>query len=252
LLIMDEASLVTVVSLYGRKSGPLRDLLTAVQAAAGRELGAAFRPYSLEQVHGTLVVLSGWRDAGPTGAVLNQHFLQYRGLRAPMDFDRAQQIVCERLAAPLAVRIGGVGPADPVPVTSQGQHLHERSFSASGGALVLMGWPLISLESAGSQRPLDDLRRRMAEAGVLHRYHPKPDDLDDDFHLVVGHHVGAPPQAVTAAVRAVRLLLARNPVEVRIGLEQVLLVAADSPDLAAPRFCARLPQPAGVVAAQYR
>jgi hypothetical protein len=245
------ASLVTVVSLYGQKQGALRRLLESVQSALASRLGTAFRPYPLEQVHGTLVIVSGLRDAAAPGAVLNQYFLEHRGVRRAMDFDRVQQLLCSHLARPLTIRIGGFGPQDPTPFTSRGQHLHERSFSASGGALVLMGWPAASLRSAGTRRPLDDLRRAMTEAGVLHRYHVAPTDVDDDFHLVVGHYADATPDSVQAAVRAIRQQLAQRHVEIEVGLDQVRIIASDSPTLAAPRFNAALPLAASEFARLY-
>ena len=137
------------------------------------------------------------------------------------------------------------------PFTSQGRHLHERSFSARDGALVLMGWPVSSLLSAGRRRPLDELRRSMTDAGILHRYHAAPADVDDDFHLVVGHYAGATPQAVTAAVVAVRRELAGSQIEIEVGLDQVRIIAAQSPTLSAPWFNHALPLAASQIASLY-
>ena len=246
------ATLVTVVSLYGPKTGPLAGLLAAIQATAARCLGTAFAPYSPEQVHGTLIVLGGYRDE--TGEVINEHYLGLRGERHAMDFGQVQRLVLGQLAAPLAIRIGGFGPAEPEPFTSQGRPLHERSFSAQAGrSLVLMGWPAAALESAGRCQPLDALRRSMAAAGVLHRYHAGPGDVDDDFHLVVGHYAAeTEPGRVQRAVVAVREYLAAHPVDVLVGPDQVRLLAADSPTLAAPWFSSALPVDPAEVARLYR
>jgi hypothetical protein len=199
-----------------------------VQSAVTAQLGAAFVPYSLDQVHGTLILLAGCRDQ--SGVVINQHYLEYRDERRPMDFGRALRLLYDHLAEPLTIRIGGFGAFDRLPFTSQGQHLHERSFTARAGALVLMGWPVAALESAGRLRPLHDLRRALTEAGVLHRYHPG---------------------AVAVAVSAVREYLAEHPVELRVSLDDVRIIASDSPTLAAPRFCAGLPLAASQLARLY-
>lgn len=245
------STLVTVVSLYGPKDEPLRGLLAHIQAIAARRLGAAFAPYPPGQVHGTLIVLSGYRD--DTGATVNEHYLTCRGERHPMDFDQVQRLLLAQLAEPMAIRIGGFGPGDNAPFTSQGRPLHERSFTAAGGPLVLIGWPVLSLASGGRSRPLDALRRAMAPAGVLHRYHAGPADVDDDFHAVVGHHAPhAPPGQVAATVAAVREFLATHPIEVQVGLGQVRILAADAPTLAAPWFSSRLPVAAAEVARLYR
>jgi hypothetical protein len=244
-------TLVTVVSLYGPKDEPLRGLLARIQAMAAQRLGAAFTPYSPEQVHGTLIVLGGYRD--DTGEVVNEHFLAYRGERHPMDFRQVQRLLLAHLADPLVIQIGGFGPVGEAPFASQGRPLHERSFSAVGGALVLIGWPVLSLTSAGRSRPLDALRRGMTAAGVLHRYHARPADVDDDFHLVVGHYPpDTPPGRVAALVGAAREYLAGHPVEVPVGLGQVRILAADSPTLAAPWFSSRLPAEPGTLAGLYR
>jgi hypothetical protein len=220
-----------------------------VQSAVTAQLGAAFVPYSLDQVHGTLILLAGCRDQ--SGVVINQHYLEYRDERRPMDFGRALRLLYDHLAEPLTIRIGGFGAFDRLPFTSQGQHLHERSFTARAGALVLMGWPVAALESAGRLRPLHDLRRALTEAGVLHRYHQAPGDVDDDFHLVIGHYEAADPGAVAVAVSAVREYLAEHPVELRVSLDDVRIIASDSPTLAAPRFCAGLPLAASQLARLY-
>jgi hypothetical protein len=246
------ATLVTVVSLYGPKTSPLREALESIQGTLARGLGDGFVPYSLEQIHGTLIVLGGYRDAA--GEVINEHYLDRRGERQVMDLGLAQRLLLDRLAEPLAIRIGGFGPAEPEPFTSQGRPLHERSFSAQAGrSLVLMGWPVAAVESAGRCQPLEALRRGMADAGVLHRYHGGPEDVDDDFHLVVGHHAAScPPGAVLSAVAAVRAHLAARPIEVLVGAGQVRLLAADAPTLAAPWFSSALPVPAAEVARLYR
>jgi hypothetical protein len=243
---------VTIVSLYGPKTSPLREVLEAIHGTLAGRLGGAFVPYLPEQVHGTLIVLGGYRDAA--GGVINEHYLDLRGERHAMDFGLVQRLVLGQLAEPLMIRIGGFGPADPGPFTSQGRPLPERSFSAqSARSLVLMGWPAAALESAGRCKPLDALRRSMTAAGVLHRYHARPADVDDDFHLVAGHYAAAAaPDRVRAAVGAVREYLADHPVEVLVGAGQVRLLAADAPTLAAPWFSSPLPVPAAEVARLYR
>jgi hypothetical protein len=244
------AELVSAISLYGPKPDPLRTVLASIQGTAAAHLGAGFVPYTLDQVHGTLVVLTGWRDR--EGTVLNQGYLEYRGERRAMDFGRVQEILRARLAKPMTIRIGGFGHDAPEPFASQGRPLHERSFSARAGALVLMGWPLAALESAGRVQPLEHLRRQMTAAGVLHRYHRTPAAVDDDFHLVVGHYADGPPDRVAAVVNAVRHYLAGHPVDVQVGLDQVRIVASDTPTLAFLRFSSGLPVQPAEVAALYR
>jgi hypothetical protein len=235
---------VSAVAFYGPKTGRLRELLTGVQALIAEHVGAGFRPYTLEQVHATLIALNGVREGG---TIVNEYLLEHAGVRREMDLPRVMDILDRRFAVPLRVRIGGFRPGQPIPFTSRGQHLAERSFSTQGEAFVLVGWPADSL--TGTARPLDELRRAMNAAGVLHRYHARPADVDNDLHLVVGHHADAPADALARATAAVRDTLAADPADLAIGLSDVTIVAADSHTLAPPLYVSGVPAPAAEVLA---
>ena len=235
---------ISAVAFYGPKTGRLRELLTGVQALIAEHVGAGFRPYTLEQVHATLIALNGVREAG---TIVNEYLLEYAGVRREMDLPRVMDILTRRFAAPLRVRIGGFRPEAAVPFTSRGQHLAERTFSVQGEAFVLVGWPTDSLAGAGMA--LDELRREMNAAGALHRYHAGPGDVDNDLHLVVGHHAGAPAGALARATAAVRDKLAADPADLAIGLSDVKIVAADSHTLAPPLYVSGVPAAAADVLA---
>ena len=164
---------ISAVAFYGPKTGRLRELLTGVQALIAGHLGGDFRPYTLDQVHATLIALNGVRAGG---TIVNEYLLEHAGERREMDLPRVMDILARRFATPLRVRIGGFRPEQAVPFTSRGQHLAERTFSVQGEAFVLVGWPADSLAGAGM--PVDELRRDMNAAGVLHRYHARAGDVD--------------------------------------------------------------------------
>ena len=227
---------ISAVAFYGPKTGRLRELLTGVQALIAEHVGGDFRPYTLEQVHATLIALNGVREGG---TIVNEYLLEHAGVRREMDLPRVMDILARRFAVPLRVRIGGFRPDQAIPFTSRGRHLAERTFSVQGEAFVLMGWPADSL--SGAARPLDELRREMNAAGVLHRYHARADDVDNDMHLVVGHHAGAPAGALARATAAVRDELAADPVDLAIALSDVKIVAADSRTLAPPLYVSGVP-----------
>jgi hypothetical protein len=231
-----ESRFISAVAFYGPKTGRLRELLTGVQAQIAEHVGNDFRPYTLDQVHATLIALNGVRAGG---TIVNEYLLEHAGERREMDLPRVMDILARRFATPLRVRIGGFRPGQAVPFTSRGQHVAERSFSVQGQAFVLVGWPAESLAGAG--RPLDDLRREMNAAGVLHRYHARPGDVDNDLHLVVGHQAGAPAAALARATAAVRDKLAADPADLAIALSDVTIVAADSHTLAPPLYVSGIP-----------
>jgi len=238
---------ISAVAFYGPKTGRLRELLAGVQALIAEHVGSGFRPYALDQVHATLIALNGVRAGG---TIVNEYLLEHAGVRREMDLPRVMDILTRRFAVPLRVRIGGFRPGQAVPFTSRGQHLAERAFSVQGDAFVLVGWPADSLRGAGrTRRPLDELRREMNAAGVLHRYHARPADVDNDLHLVVGHQAGAPAGALARATAAVRDRLAADPADLAIGLPDVTIVAADSHTLAPPLYVSGVPAAAAEVLA---
>ena len=239
-----ESRFISAVAFYGPKTGRLHELLTGVQAQIAEHVGRDFRPYTLDQVHATLIALNGVRAGG---TIVNEYLLEHAGERREMDLPRVMDILARRFATPLRVRIGGFRPGQAVPFTSRGQHVAERSFSVQGEAFVLMGWPAESLAGAG--RPLDDLRREMNAAGVLHRYHARPGDVDNDLHLVVGHQAGAPAAALARATAAVRDKLAADPADLAIALSDVTIVAADSHTLAPLVYVSGIPAAAADVLA---
>jgi hypothetical protein len=229
---------ISAVALYGPKSGPFRDFLAGVQATIAAHIGDRFRPYSLEQVHGTLIALDGVPDPA-TGAIVNEYYRTRTGAARAMDLPRAMDILASHLTPPISVRLGGYQRDQEFGFTSRGQHLHDRSFSVQDNAFVLVGWPAVSL--AGADRPLDALRRDMNAAHVLHRYHFRDTDVDNDLHLVVGHHVGAAASSLERATDAVRGQLAAAGVDIAIGLDDVKIVAADSRTLAPPLYVSGIP-----------
>jgi hypothetical protein len=229
---------ISAVALYGAKAEVARDLVVGVQETIAGCVGERFRPYSLEQVHATLIALNGVRDPA-TGAIVNEYFLEHVGVAVEMELSLVMRILAAHFAEPLAVRFGGWGTGEPVPFRSWGEHLYERGFSVQGNAFLLMGWPTAAM--TGDGRPLDRLRRDMNAAGVLHKYHRRDADVDDDLYLVVGHHDGAPADALERAAAAVRERLAADPVELSIGLADVSIVAADSHTLAPPVFSGGIP-----------
>ena len=240
-----------MVALYGPKTGDLRHLLESVQAVLGERLRGRFRPYSLDQIHGTVIRLDGVTDT-QSGLIINPRYLTLTGTSRAIDHGRALEIVTAHLTPPLSIRIGGYGPASPAAFSSRGQHPYERMFSASGNAFVLMGWPVATVAQGISARPLDQLRRTMNEANIFHWYHDSPTDIDNDFHLVVGHQDGVSPDEAAAAVDAVRTYLAQHPVQIDVGVAQISIIAADSPTLAPAQFIAPLPVDPGDIAKLYR
>jgi len=225
---------VSAVALYGPKAEPLHSRLADVQALIAEQLADrdrdAFRPYSLDQIHATLIAF----NALP-GTSVNQYYLEHTGQSREMDVPRAMSILSDHFSRPLRIRVGGYRNDQPPPFRSRGLHPFQRTFSVQGDAFVLIGWPAIP------GRPLDKLRRDMNTANLLHRYHQHAGDIDDDCYLVVGHHRDAPPDALETAVRTVRAKLAADPIDIEISHHDVKIVAADTHTMFPPIFAGDIP-----------
>ena len=164
------ATLVTIVSLYGPKTGPLHDLLATVQGTAAEVLGTAFIPYSQAQVHGTLIVLGGYRAAA--GEVVNEHYLELRGERHAMDFGLAQRLVLDQLAEPLAIRDRWLRPGGPGPVHQPGAAAARAVILRAGRAVP--GADGLARRGAGVGLPVPAAGRPAPEYGARRRAAPLP------------------------------------------------------------------------------
>ncbi|HEY3647147.1 MAG TPA: hypothetical protein VGL33_04190, partial [Streptosporangiaceae bacterium] len=93
-----ESRFISAVAFYGPKTGRLRELLTEVQALIAEHVGRDFRPYTLDQVHATLIALNGVRAGG---TIVNEYLLEHAGERREMDLPRVMDILARRFATPL-------------------------------------------------------------------------------------------------------------------------------------------------------
>ena len=197
----------TLVAHYGAKPDDVARLLTDCQREVADALGSRFRRYELEQIHATFV---GLERVAADGCV-NRNLLEARGIAADMDFSCVLACLRETPALPLTVQIGGFPDRD-CSFTSRGRRPHERSFSLPGGNVVVMGWPCAD----GGVYPsaLQEARKSLQRCNVLHAYHRRPDDVDNDFFLRLG--VIDEPDSVSrteraALTRRVRSWLAARP-----------------------------------------
>ena len=239
---------ISAVAFYGPKTGRLRQFLAGVQALIAEQVGGEFRPYTLDQVHATLIALNGVREGG---TIVNEYLLELAGERREMDLPRVMDILARRFATPLRVRIGGFRPGQEIPSPAADSIWPNGPSRCK--ARRSCWW---------DRRPTLGRRRRVGptvraapgdeRGGGLHRYHARPGDVDNDLHLVVGHHDGAPAAALARATAAVRDKLAADPADLTIGLSDVTIVAADSHTLAPPVYVSGIPAAAADVLALMR
>jgi hypothetical protein len=169
---------LTLVAFYGPKPDPLTWLVDMLQSALRSELGPAFFPYGMEQIHATIVGLEGWRIGGD---VFNSNAVQAFGESSAMDLHGLLLFMKEMPS--FVVRFGGFTASGRYPFTSRELHPHDRSFAFNGSTAVMLGWPV-----AGGTFPmtLNSLRRACSRYNVLHKYFRKLGDTDNDLFLVLG------------------------------------------------------------------
>jgi len=213
---------VSLVSHYGPKDKGTGLFLGACQERLSGLLGHVFRPYALEQIHGTILGLEGHRK---DDVVLNANS------RRPMD----TAALLAFLRAPgwpaLDIQLGGYGADDDYGFASRGQHPFMRSFSLQGLAAVSIGWPV---RDGGYPLALDALRRRFNGFNVLHKWHRTESDVDNDFYLVLGHitQPGLPREAAQHIESQMRQFLsACGPVTLPVSRERLYIVAYTDPQL---------------------
>lgn len=229
-----------MVSFYGAKSSSLAQLLQSVQKIVRRELGVRFRPYTTEQIHGTLITLDTAIDLN-SGLLVHKHYYDVTHTIVPIDPSQALDIIHDYFERPYQIRFGGYQSNGDTTFLSRGMHPYERMFSAQGRAFVLLGWPMSTIVHGLTNRPLDDLRRAMNKAGIMHLYHKSMTDVDNDLHVVIGHHDGAPADRVSAAVHMVRTYLKDHPVVIDLGIDQVSVIVSDAQTLVPAKFIGRIP-----------
>jgi len=171
---------VTLVSHYGPKSGKVLELVRVCQETLSKNLGAAFRPYEVEQVHGTIIGLEG-QQVGNT--IQNQNSEKIALPNCAVDPNRLLQFLRTGLVSSLEIRVGGFRHDVNWGFTSQGSHPYLRSFSIQKEIAVAIGWPV---QEGAFPLTLDGMRRSFNSLNVVHKWHQKPGDVDNDFFFALG------------------------------------------------------------------
>jgi hypothetical protein len=214
-----------IVAFYGKKPPALAHLLEACQQQVTRALGAGFQPYDLTQMHATILGLEQIED----GNGVNRNFVQVRNERRTMDVAGLLEFLRTTNILPFTVQIGGFADR-PYTFTSRGRTPFARSFTIQGDRTVLMGWPANPAAKGNAAYPpsLSNLRRVGEQFHILHKYHAKSDDADNDFYLRLGlvDANGTSAGAIASASFDLRNFLSIvQPIHLTIGLDELSLVA---------------------------
>ncbi len=231
---------VTLVMLYGTKPSRLSALILACQEQITRALGDYFQPYALFQIHATLVSLA--RVAG--SAMSNLYLNKYRNQAKQMDMRELLDFLRFGGRFPFQIQIGGFQNRN-YPFTSQGQKPYERSFSLSGRnptIALMVGWPIrgkpltiaefnkfnLLQEEQIYPNILHETRQAVQNFNILHAYHQKLTDIDNDFYMRIGLIHQLPPDH--ASLKEVEATLREcistvEPIIIEITLSDIYVVS---------------------------
>jgi hypothetical protein len=133
-----------------------------------------------DRIHATLIGMEASREHGE---LINTNWRRSRtGAESrPMDLDGFAGYL-RRVGFPIRLRFGGFAPADANPYDPRPPF--ERSFAIRrDGLIVAVGWPIRD----GVIRPaLLDFRKGAEPFNIVHKYHMKETDRDNDAFLVLG------------------------------------------------------------------
>lgn len=226
---------LALVMLYGPKSADFEDLIVQCQNKSAQVLGKRFEPYDVQQVHATLISL----ERAPGTAFHNLSFLEHRDQLLEMDFEGLLGFLRNGQQFPYSVQIGGFQNQD-YSFTSKGRNPYERSCSVAGDKAMLFGWPVkvetetnlvnADLSQAKLSYPttLEDIRSAAQSYNILHRYHVRPKDVDNDFYFRLGMIDAARVDLNTyqSLTQSLRVFLSEmSPLFLKITLSDVYIVS---------------------------
>lgn len=95
---------------------------------------------------------------------------------------------------------------------------------------MAIGWPV---QDATVSPALDQFRRRVQHFGLLHKWHRRPDDVDNDFFFVLGRINGVMPEERRLAIdqQLREQLSRRGPFLLPLNCNTLSFVAYRDPQL---------------------
>ena len=202
---------VSLVAFYGDKPPGLIALIQKLQTyLANYELiQDRFIPYQLKQVHGTIIGCEGLKTES---GIIDKWFYERRQETKYIDIPRLTNYLQYQIDLPLTIRFGGYNRNSNYNFLSSEQHLYFRSFQLQPAQTqtipVLIGWSWDN----GVTLAIDDLRHKLQQFNLLHKYHQTPEAIDNDFYLRLGtidRQLNS--QEIDAIATDIRNLLATQP-----------------------------------------
>ncbi|MGF1491548.1 MAG: hypothetical protein ACFBSC_03660 [Microcoleaceae cyanobacterium] len=211
---------VSLAAFYGEKPPEFAALILQVQQQLSTALSDSFQPNPIERVHATLIGCEGINT--PQG-ILSRWFQTRRDEDRSINFSGFLDYVRRTPYFPLQVQLGGYRSETDYGFLSQGSHPFQRSFQFLGNIAVLVGWPF---KHQKIPLDLDNFRRDCQQFNLLHKYHARPESIDNDFYLNIGRLTQKVDESQLESISQVvrELLLESKPICLEIGHQQINFV----------------------------
>lgn len=171
---------VSLVAFYKEKQEYLSSFLNDLNNKLKQCLGSSYTAYSVNQIHATLI---GLERLQRPNEIYNFNFHTNYGVERVMHIQETLRHIDNTSLLPIPIKIGGYLTNTDYGFTSFGQHPWNRTFTIHENKIILMGWPV---HTAIDSYPLANLRRSFEEFGILHKWHRKPLEIDNDCYFVLG------------------------------------------------------------------
>lgn len=172
----------SLVSYYGEKESELNRYLTNIQQRISHYLGEDFSPYSITQIHGTIIGLETVKIQGKNYSKWCQ---ENNKSKPPIDFKGLLNF----LSDPPKIenfKFGGFEKNKNYGFLSWNRHPFYRTFSIRGNTMVINGWPVHKKnDPEGVTHDLYDWRVQLESFNLCHKWNIDSNQ-DNDLFMVVG------------------------------------------------------------------
>jgi len=227
----------SLVSFYGRKNTTLHKYLEQVHSLIYSHLKDAFYPYSIEQIHGTIIGLETEKIGDQS---YSKWCLQNNIQKGPIN--KKGLLKCLQEDIPIQnIRIGGFKPGIDYGFLSRENQPYHRSFSTQGNTMVLNGWP--GYLKNGQWMVTNDLyrwRNQMETFNFCHKYNTLGNQ-DNDLFMVLGRFNSdkITVKIVDELSNSLRDIISKKQIIIPLNFSDISVVEYKEPELplASTRIC---------------
>jgi hypothetical protein len=218
---------LTLVSHYGTKSPDLIQFIKMLQNKLSENLLSSFRPYEIDQVHGTIIGLEVCQE---NNIFYSEWMKKNKGVIVSIKVNELIALLKSINIPNIKIKIGGYRVHKTFPFNSRDLHPYFRSFSVQGDIAVAMGWPID--DSKNYTSALFQYRTKFEEFNFCHKWH-KNEYQDNDFFFVLGRidKNSITRSQLESTSEEIRTTMAGLNEEILINNESLSLIAYVDPQL---------------------